>query len=173
MNSDLLHTGFKAVFGDLPEPELKIYSDCVYLNYHTVGTSFLFTPNSGYRPTAASMDGGKLQLKSIDIYNNQSEDSRKIHLFKAFPLLPLSISISNGNVLVIKDSTTGKQVIKVFGEPNRKGGGDGPSSGSIDIWCEWPGFMVEFGQRGPQAWERGKDASWKVITIFSRTEKSH
>jgi hypothetical protein len=173
MNSDLLHTGFKAVFGDLPEPELKTYSDCVYLNYHTVGTSFLFTPNSGYRPTAASMDGDKLQLKSIDIYNNQSEDSGKIHPFKAFPLLPLSISTSNGNVLTIKDSTTGKQVIEVLGEPDRKGGGDGPSSGSIDIWCEWPGFMVEFGQRGPQAWERGKDASWKVITIFSRTEKSH
>jgi len=32
--------------------------------------------------------------------------------------------------------------------------------------------MVEFGgdeARGPQAWERGKDAIWKVITLFSQT----
>ena len=119
------------------------------------------------------MDGDKLQLKSIDIYNNRSEDSGKRDSFKAFSLLPLSISTSNGIVLAITDSTTGKQIVEVFGEPARKGGGDGPSSGSIDIWCEWPGFMVEFGQRGPQAWERGKNASWKVITIFSRTEMGH
>jgi len=29
--------------------------------------------------------------------------------------------------------------------------------------------MVEFGgdeSRGPQAWEKGKDAVWKVISIF-------
>lgn len=173
MNSDPLHTGLKAVFGILPESELKVYSDCVYLNYYTVGTSLLFAPDSGYRPKAASLDGDKLQLKSIDIYNNQAEESGKRDSFKAFPLLPLLISTLNEIVLTITDSTTGKQIVEVFGEPARKGGGGGSSSGSIDIWCEWPGLMVEFGQRGPQAWERGKDAPWKVITIFCRTETGH
>jgi len=43
--------------------------------------------------------------------------------------------------------------------------------GSINIWCEWTklGLMVEFGGEkvlGPNAWEEGKDAPWKVVTIF-------
>jgi len=70
----------------------------------------------------------------------------------------------------------GKEFIALLGEPNRKGGGAGPSSGSIGIWVEWTrdGLMVEFGgeeSRGPQAWERGKDAPWKVISIFATKSK--
>jgi len=71
----------------------------------------------------------------------------------------------------IKQQSTGKDFVRCLGEPDRKGGGAGPLSGSIGIWCEWSrdGVMVEFGgdeARGPQAWERGKDAVWKVITLF-------
>ena len=64
-----------------------------------------------------------------------------------------------------------QELVSVLGEPDRKGGGAGPSTGSIGIWCEWSkdGLMIEFGgddARGPGAWERGKDAVWKVITLF-------
>jgi hypothetical protein len=171
MNSEPLTAGLKALFGtNLAKAELKVYSDCVYVNYHAVGTSFLFVPESGYRPKASSLDSDKLQLKSIDIYNKQTDETAKNNSFNVFTLLPLSFPTSHGIVLDITDSTTGKEMVEALGEPPRKGGGDGPSSGSIDIWCEWPGFMVEFRQRGPQAWERGKDATWKVITLFSRTE---
>ncbi|XP_006454648.1 hypothetical protein AGABI2DRAFT_189890 [Agaricus bisporus var. bisporus H97] len=67
--------------------------------------------------------------------------------------------------------TTGKEFVQALGEPDRKGGGTGPSSGSIDIWCEWTkdGIMVEFGgsqAKGPNVWETGKDAVWKVVTLF-------
>jgi len=72
---------------------------------------------------------------------------------------------------------TGKDFVAALGEPDRKGGGSGPSSGSIGIWVEWTrdGLMVEFGgddSRGPQAWERGKDALWRVISVFSPKKES-
>jgi len=171
MNSDSLRGSLEAMFGTgQPEPEIKVYSDCVYANYYAAGISLLFSPMPGYRPNAASLHHDKLRLESIYLYNKQSEKSNKNQPFKAFSLFPLSISTPNGVILDIVDSTTGKEMVEALGEPPRKGGGSGPSSGSIDIWCEWPGLMVEFSQRGPQAWERGKDAAWKIITIFSRTE---
>ena len=82
--------------------------------------------------------------------------------------------ITRPSELSVLADTSGKDFVQALGEPDRKGGGAGPSSGSIGIWCEWSkdGVMVEFGgdeAKGPQAWERGKDAAWKIITIFSPT----
>jgi len=55
-----------------------------------------------------------------------------------------------------------------MGEPERKGGGAGPASGSIGIWCDWPkeGIMIEFDASGPQAWEHGKDTKWRLLTLY-------
>ena len=83
-------------------------------------------------------------------------------------------ALSASSSKIYSHAATGKDFVKVLGEPDRKGGGAGPSSGSIGIWCEWSkdGLMVEFGgdeARGPQAWERGKDEVWKVITLFPPT----
>ncbi|KAH7104094.1 hypothetical protein BKA62DRAFT_693510 [Auriculariales sp. MPI-PUGE-AT-0066] len=73
--------------------------------------------------------------------------------------------------LALDAGTTGQQVLEQLGEPDRKGGGTGPSAGSIGIWCEWSrlGVMVEFGgdeARGPQAWDKGKLAIWSNLTLF-------
>lgn len=172
MDSELLYASLVTMFGtNPPEPEHKVYSDGVYVNYYTAGCSLFYVAEKGYRPKAISLDRSKLQLKSIDVYNKRSEQSTKKQDFSLFSSLPLVI-LKPGGTVEIASTTTGKELVEALGEPPRKGGGDGPSSGSIDIWCEWPtyGLMVEFDQRGPQAWERGKDATWKVVTVFQPTE---
>lgn len=177
-------------------PEVKSYSDAVYFNYYPLGISLLFAPKDGYKPkTGLKLDElqqDNLVLDSIDIYNvpkpkNDSNDkstpSRSELAFTTFPLSPIVLPITgqakdkDGKPverppqLNITPETSGKDFVKALGEPDRKGGGTGPSSGSINIWCEWSndGVMVEFGgaeAKGPRAWDTGKDAIWKVITFF-------
>jgi len=173
-------------------PEVKSYSDAVYFNYYTLGISLLFIPQKGYKLSSGvkreQLKDDSLVLDSINIYNSPkpkeapekiSTSRRTAELaFSTYPLSTWSLSISpeasarNEFSMEISLTTTGKDFVSCLGEPDRKGGGAVPSSGSIGIWCEWSkhGIMVEFGgdeSRGPQAWERGKDAVWKVITVFS------
>ena len=173
-------------------PEVKSYSDAVYFNYFALGLSLLFSPTDGYKPSSGAkstdLKMDKLVLDSIYIYNiPKKSDSRKRAAemaFTTYPVSPIALIIKPKNndaegitpsrppQLDVSLDTTGKQFVAALGEPDRKGGGAGPSSGSIGIWCEWSkdGIMVEFGgdeAQGPQAWERGKDAIWKIITIFS------
>lgn len=178
-------------------PEVKSYSDAVYLNYYPLGLSILFSPTPGYKPSSglklSDLKQDCLLLDSLYLYNTskQSQDrakgtsSRAAELaFSRFPVSPFVFAIDailedkNGDKiprppsLEIHADSSGKDFVKALGEPDRKGGGAGPSSGSIGIWCEWSkdGIMVEFGgdeAKGPQAWERGKDAVWKIITLFS------
>jgi hypothetical protein len=150
------------------QPETKCYSDAVYENYFDVGISLQYAPAIGYRPQASNLDRSKLSLQSMDIYNNSAASRREKRSYSSFPLLPMRITTATGGHLDIGGTTSGRDFVDVLGEPPRKGGGEGPSSG-LNIWCEWPqhGLMVEFGATGPQAWEKGKDAAWKCITIFS------
>ena len=158
----------------LPEPEVKSYPDAVYFNYYTLGLSLLFTPSKGH--TKAPLDYEALALDGIDIYNTTKDAKQsKGKTYSQFPLLPMKLpgnsSHSTPNQFELKAETTGQDLVGSLGEPTRKGGGAGPSTGSISIWCEWDklGIMVEFGgdeALGPQAWERGKDAVWKVATLF-------
>lgn len=176
----------------VPAPEVKSYSDAVYFNYFTLGLSTLFTPISGYKPKSGlkreELKDDGLVLDSIDVYNVPPTPDLKakpstILAYSTYPALPLVLTLAPGTVadkpraehLDVSRTTTGKDFVGAVGEPDRKGGGAGPSSGSIGIWCEWAkdGIMVEFGgdeARGPQAWERGKDAVWKIITIFRAKE---
>lgn len=178
-------------------PQVKSYSDAVYLNYFSLGLSLLFTPSSGYKPgpglKLSELKSDNLSLDSIDFYNVpkhapsdpkfKGTSSRMAELaFSTFPISPLVLSTvaeimpdhdtkPRPSHLDVLPETSGKDFVQCLGEPDRKGGGAGPSSGSIGIWCEWTrdGIMVEFGgdeAKGPQAWERGKDAIWKVITVF-------
>ncbi|KAF8140388.1 hypothetical protein EV363DRAFT_1393296 [Boletus edulis] len=133
--------------------DIKSYPDVVYFNYPTLGVSFQFSPRNGYKPVTGlrreQLKDDDLQLEAADIYKCPR---------RATP--------------VIEKDTTGKEFVAWLGEPSRKGGGTGPSSGSIHIWCEWSqqGIMVEFGgndARGPQAWERGGNAVWRVVTVFA------
>ena len=173
-------------------PEVKSYSDAVYFNYYALGLSLLFKPVGGYKPKSGlklqELQEKSLVLDGIDIYHvpppkagaNASRATKSAYTtYPAFPivlsLIPLPSSEdgkSRPESVSITAETTGKDFVLCMGEPDRKGGGAGPSSGSIGIWCEWSkdGVMVEFGgeeSRGPQAWERGKDAIWKVISVFS------
>jgi hypothetical protein len=176
----------------LTAPEVKSYSDAVYFNYYPLGISLLFIPQKGYKLSSGTkreqLKDDSLVLDSINIYNSpkpketpeKSTTSRRTAelAFSTYPLPTWNLSISpeasahNRSSMEISLTTTGKDFVSCLGEPDRKGGGTGPSSGSIGIWCEWSkhGIMVEFGgdeSRGPQAWERGKDAVWRVITVFS------
>jgi hypothetical protein len=162
----------------LSEPEVKAYPDTVYFNYYTLGISLTFLPSGGRTTTSLKFE--TLSLDGIDIYNTSKEARpSKGKTYSQFPLLPVKLTASpverntdsTSNVFELKAGTTGQDLVGALGEPTRKGGGAGPSSGSISIWCEWSklGVMVEFGgdeARGPQAWERGKDAVWKVVTLF-------
>jgi len=180
-------------------PEIKSYSDAVYFNYFSLGLSILFSPDDGYKPkTGLKLNDLKTENLSLDgiyIYNvpQKSADrakgtsTRTAELaFSTYPAMPFNLSIDvfkqdkdgktieRPSQLQVNTNTSGKDFVRALGEPDRKGGGAGPSSGSIGIWCEWSkdGVMVEFGgdeAKGPQAWERGKDAVWKIITIFNPT----
>ena len=169
-------------------PEIKSYPDAVYFNYYSIGLSLLFVPVNGYKPrsNASRQDllDTHLVLNGVDVYNLTGETGSHRSAYSPYPITPIVIAISHEtsgdttrpSFLNITQDLVGKEFVALLGEPDRKGGGSGPSSGSIGIWVEWTkdGLMVEFGgdnSRGPQAWERGKDAPWKVISIFSTTSK--
>ncbi|KAF9076131.1 hypothetical protein BDP27DRAFT_1313945, partial [Rhodocollybia butyracea] len=163
-------------------PEIKSYPDTVYYNFYALGLSLLFKPVDDYKPKAglsrSDLAEDKLILESLDIYNipklsgpDSTGPRTKAELaFATHPVSSMMLNLVEGQLQVTREST-GKDFVEHLGEPDRKGGGSGPASGSIGIWCEWKkhGLLVEFGgveATGPQAWERGKDAGWKVITMF-------
>lgn len=162
-------------------PEIKSYPDVVYYNFYSLGLSLLFKPVDG--KTGADLEEDKLILDSFDIYNipkvsdpNAKSGSKKKAetAFATHPVSPVTLNLAQVeglSPLQVTRESTGKDFVQHLGEPDRKGGGSGPASGSIGIWCEWTkhGILVEFGgveATGPQAWERGKDAGWKVVTVF-------
>ena len=135
------------------------------------------------------MEKDRIRLASIDVYNHEasiqepptrktsaasrpSRNSASKPTFSAFPRYPLFVAYppvdtpDQFKVFSISPETTGKEFSNTLGEPDRKGGGEG----SMGIWCEWTGvgLMVEFASGGLQAWEKGADAKWKVITVFER-----
>jgi len=173
----------------IPTPETKAYPDALYTNYFQLGISLLFVPKDTSKSIIKDrLTGDELKLDSIDVYNVPRSDLKATakpaagaSAYSPYPVTPITLSLSPAEndetgrpaQLELGPLKTGKDIVQCLGEPERKGGGTGPSSGSIGIWCEWSkdGIMVEFGgdeARGPQAWERGKDAIWRVLTLFQR-----
>ena len=175
-------------------PDVKSYPDAVYFNYHSLGLSLLFIPIKGYKPKSGSsprdLQDAHLVLDGVDIYNDvfavrpDSKTGSRSPTYSPYPVTPIALAVTpetkegtpRPSALSVTRNMTGKEFLAALGEPDRKGGGSGPSSGNIGIWVEWTrdGLMVEFGgddSRGPQAWERGKDAPWRVISIFSSKAK--
>lgn len=187
-SSPILATYLSSLSSHVPIPEIKSYPDVVYFNYYSLGLSLLFIPINGYTPSAVSQDlqDTLLVLDGIDIYNNLCADNSDANTasrspaYSSYPITPIVLTVlpetkertPRPSGLAITRNMTGKEFVAALGEPDRKGGGSGPSSGSIGIWVDWTrdGLMVEFGgddSRGPQAWERGKDAPWRVVSVFS------
>ena len=174
--------------GNNDKAQVKAYPDAVFVNYYALGCSFEYRLTNGYKSPSnvqsiADLQTNDLALDKIDIYNSPYEDgesntaqktklSKTAPAFAKYPSLPLAITFSHEpKSISVTTESTGKDFVAALGEPDRKGGGAGPSSGSINIWCEWAkeGVMVEFGgrdARGPKAWENGKDAKWKVISFY-------
>lgn len=178
--------------GNDDKTQIKAYPDAVFVNYYALGSSIEYHPTNGYKPPSGvqsitDLQTNDLALDKIDIYNSPYEDnepsgtppqtsqktkSKTTPMFVKYPSLPLIITFSHEpKSMSVSTESTGKDFVAALGEPDRKGGGTGPSSGSINIWCEWTkeGVMVEFGgkdARGPQAWDQGKDAKWKVISFY-------
>ena len=172
-------------------PEVKTYPDAVYFNYYSLGLSLLFIPIEGYRPQpGVTLQEVFLALDGIDIYNDvfavkpDGKTGSRSPAYSPYPITPIALTVTpetkegtpRSPALSVTRNMTGKEFVAALGEPGRKGGGSGPSSGNIGIWVEWTGdgLMVEFGgddSRGPQAWDRGKDAPWRVISIFSSKTK--
>jgi len=144
-------------------PEAKAYRSVVYHNYPALGLSL------EYRKTV-----NQDVLDAIHVYNRHEKHKSYTTSFSSYPDLPITLRQpegSNTGEILINAAMTAKDFVQAFGEPARKGGGNGPTSGSINIWCEWSssGIMVEFGgqeSRGHDAWDRGKDAVWMELTIF-------
>ena len=178
--------------GNSDKSQTKAYSDAVFVNYYALGCSIEYRPTDGYRPPSdvqsiTELHTNNLALDKIDIYNtpyeydepsstppptSQKTKSKPTPTFAKYPSLPLIITFSHEpKSISVSAESTGKDFVAALGEPDRKGGGAGPSSGSINIWCEWTkeGVMVEFGgrdARGPQAWDKGKDAKWEIISFY-------
>jgi len=169
--------------------QVKAYPDAVFVNYYALGCSIEYRPTNGYKPPSnvqsiTDLQTGNLGLDKIDIYNPPCDEEptsppvpqktkpKTAPTFDKYPSLPLTITFSyEPKSMSVSSESTGKDFVAALGEPDRKGGGTGPSSGSINIWCEWTkeGIMVEFGgqdARGPQAWDKGKDARWKIISFY-------
>ena len=171
--------------------QVKSYPDAVFVNYYDLGCSIEYRPTNGYKPppniqSATDLQTNNLALDKIDIYNSPHEDesassspvasqktkSEATPTFAKYPSLPLTIIfLHEPKSMSVSTDSVGKDFVAALGEPDRKGGGSGPSAGSINIWCEWTkeGVMVEFGgrdARGPQAWDKGKDAKWNVISFY-------
>src|ERR1700734_2270609 len=139
-------------------PEVKSYRDAVYFNYYPLGLSLLFSPQNNYKPTTGlkreDLRDDDLILDSIDIYNVPKPISsltgggaklpRLAELaFSTYPVSPLTLSVAAQPPLKeseapmtrpssfdVLPTTSGKDFVAVLGEPDRKGGGAGPSSGS-------------------------------------------
>lgn len=165
--------------GNDVKPQIKTYPDAVFVNYCALGCSIEYHPTNGYKPPSniqsiTELQADNLALDKIDIYNSpiDQQKPKTTPAFAKYADLPLVITFSHEpKSISVSTESTGKDFVIALGEPDRKGGGAGPSSGSINIWCEWTkeGVMVEFGgedARGSQAWEKGKDAKWKVVSFY-------
>lgn len=169
-------------------PDVKSYPDAVYFNYYTLGLSLLFAPINEYKPKSGlkreALRDVDLALDGLDIFNTPPTGTNKAAKpsttteYSTYPVSPITLSVSpktqdgkeRATSVSFLPTTNGKDIVEALGEPERKGGGSGPASGGMGIWMDWSkdGIMVELGgeeSRGPKAWETGKDAVWRVLSI--------
>ncbi|GAA5927448.1 hypothetical protein JCM10213_003473 [Rhodosporidiobolus nylandii] len=173
----------------LPEPEIKPFPDIIYHTYHPLGLSLQFSPVPPFSPSsrstpadlASAASSNLLRLTGLDIYNHTTAPPPDKHgrvrksEYGAFPGFP--IVLPGG--AEVNPGTTGKELVERMGEPKRKGGGTGATPG-MGIWTEWSveveveegkgsrevKVMVEWASSGLQAWEKGGEAGWRVLSVY-------
>lgn len=111
-------------------------------------------------------------LYTIDVYADK---------FKQFPITlthptPPSPEAKEGgssvdteslSTLELQSTTTGEELVKNLGEPDRKGGGE---SKSVGVWLEWTGLglMCEFSSiHGAGRWDKTNGAGSAPVSIWS------
>ncbi|KAJ9125698.1 hypothetical protein QFC22_000661 [Naganishia vaughanmartiniae] len=130
----------------IPNPEIKVYPDALYINYHSLGISFCCLPvQVGVRLQAGSWKAEEVRIDSIDLYNPRPKpqglpDGRRRARgpeWKKFTGLPMDMPTKGideeSTTFPLTATTTGKALVSALGEPSRKGGG----IGWVDVWLEW------------------------------------
>ncbi|GAA5913370.1 uncharacterized protein JCM6883_003054 [Sporobolomyces salmoneus] len=170
------------------DPSIASYPDIVYLSYHSLGLSLSFEPTiSSYKPkyrltSINQLECDKLYCVGIDVYNHEEQEdgdnkdvkdkkstsTNEYEPFPRYPILlpsPSSSSSSKSTPFPLTPTTTGKELVEVYGEPLRKGGGDTKGMG---IWTEWTkeGIMIEWKSTGLGAWDKGGESQWRVLSLF-------
>lgn len=86
-----------------PSHITKVYKDCVYFNYHSLGLSLNFVPKpgSGYKLSANlpedQLNLDKLVLDGVDVYNSLEAGGSKTAnaAFRPFPSLPITLHLAS------------------------------------------------------------------------------
>ncbi|KAJ9109370.1 hypothetical protein QFC21_000700 [Naganishia friedmannii] len=130
----------------IQEPEIKVYPDALYINYHSLGISLCCLPvQEDLRLQAGAWRPEEVMIDSIDLYNPRPKPQEvtggrrrpRGPEWRKYAGLPIYIPLKEGDeenmTFPLVDTATGKALVSAFGEPSRKGGG----IGWVDVWLEW------------------------------------
>ena len=137
--------------------EVSVFPECTYVNYHCIGISLCFTPSHAVRQDDNSSDR---LLDLVEIYNPPSlpppapRRRRRKVAGEGYsrPVLPIIFRFPTPTIslpppepaeesrlterpedLYVGSDTNGRDFVRAFGEPAKKGGGEG----WIPIFMEW------------------------------------
>ncbi|KAK0526705.1 hypothetical protein OC842_005105 [Tilletia horrida] len=143
-------------------PTRKAYPDITYLNLHALGFSLQLEA----RPSGLVVAAIDIYNHNADAY-----DKRERNEYEPFPAYPLRVSSfrpaaaggSGGGggggssassasasssppkptgSLEVDHKTSGADFVQAWGEPSRKGGGEGPVGRGPAAWMEWTGHAI-------------------------------
>ncbi|KAK9447006.1 uncharacterized protein V1518DRAFT_422664 [Limtongia smithiae] len=127
---------------------VKMYgASTLYVIYYTAGLALCFERSKG----------DQFELEALELYSSDAQ-YRAVEA-SLLPIEGLSIT------------TTGKELVQAFGEPDDKGGG---MREGIDIWFRWDtvghgaGLEVQMDSR---SWEDGQRCAWRSIIYFKSSEQ--
>jgi hypothetical protein len=162
--------------GKRPESSSCSRTDLVYYNYTNKGFSLQFKPSKHYKPARSSdakrtdLQENLLNLTTIDVY------AAKYTKFPITLTYPTPVDLEKPDSRADQDSystmelqqdTTGEELVKNLGEPDRKGGGE---SKSVGVWLEWLGLglMCEFTSiHGAGRWDKTNGAGSAPVGIWT------
>ncbi|ORX52332.1 hypothetical protein DM01DRAFT_1367465 [Hesseltinella vesiculosa] len=112
------------------ERTIKVFPDCIYHSYKSLGLAFCFTAIT--KPiNECDPNDPVLRLNAIDIYNGTTKDGFQTYQGD----LPLPCGVT--------PAMQAHELVSLLGEPNRKGGG-----GRVPCWIDYKferggGLMIQ------------------------------